>query len=248
MSAVLACPCPPGLQAFRHLRTDFCFRETVRLTAGRCRLVSKFSVVIVVPRFVSSGTSPLTPSGRSLSIKVERNEKTADPRSGDERCQARGTTPLCHGLAARDLYLYGGRWQAYVRDTVVRVTGNLTRRRLLRVGFRVPNPVRDEARRSFSPAFLVPLLSFRGSLSRSGRLLVLVNACRDRLSTLTIADSLAIVNAGVFAERLGCRSVRPCTPGSRSPSRRADRRVAPTFGKAVRRSPTTATPGTPGRW
>lgn len=100
-------------------------------------------------------------------------------------------------------------WCCGCCDTVVRVTGNLTRRRLLGIGsIRVAgahecvavyrmfiNPVRDEARRAFSPVFPVPLLSCRGSLFRFDRLLVLVNACRVRMSATTVADSLPSVNS-----------------------------------------------------
>ena len=65
------------------------------------------------------------------------------------------------------------------------------RRRLL--GHLYYMPVRDGARRSFSPAFLVPLHSDRGSLARSSRLLVLIIASVFS-SPRTLSESRLSVN------------------------------------------------------
>jgi hypothetical protein len=84
------------------------------------------------------------------------------------------------------------------RQRVMRRLGNGSRftllgarRRLLRHSCYMP--VRDGARRSFSPAFLVPLHSDRGSLARSSRLLVLIIASVFS-SPRTLSESRLSVN------------------------------------------------------
>ena len=96
-------PCPPGLQAFRRLRTGFCFRETESAAAAwNCRVVEMmfivFVMVIVVPRLVSTG---------KIVPDTFRETKKPPSRSRDERCQARGTTPLCYSLTVCNLDLCG---------------------------------------------------------------------------------------------------------------------------------------------
>jgi hypothetical protein len=104
---------------------------------------------------------------------------------------ARGTTPLRHSLSVCDLYLCSSVVTWMLRHSN---SGN---------GESFPSPptenrpdsVRSEARRSYSPAFPIPLLSYRGSLFRSGWLLVLVNACRVRMSATTVAQNPDCVNS-----------------------------------------------------
>jgi hypothetical protein len=108
----------------------------------------------------------------SIDTHVGKTPETTNrrPPVGDERCQARGTTPLRHALAgaasARDDPCESSRRPA---------NGGPCRRRLLSAWFRA---VRGEAPRSYSPVSLVPHHSQRGSLARFHRVLVLINACR----------------------------------------------------------------------
>jgi hypothetical protein len=127
---------------------------------------------------------------RLVRSDTHRETKKPPSRSRDERCHARGTTPLCHSLSVCDLYLCGSVVLRMLRHSG---SGNGEPHPSPPTGDR-KDPVRDEARRAFSPVFPVPLLSFRGSLFRFDRLLVLVNACRVRMSASTLADAGAAVN------------------------------------------------------
>jgi hypothetical protein len=81
--------------------------------------------------------------------------KNRHPRSRDERCHARGTTPLRHSLAACDLNLCGS-----VVVLMLRHSGSDNGEPYPSPPTEVPeDPVRSETQRAFSPAFPIPLLS-----------------------------------------------------------------------------------------
>lgn len=140
-------------------------------------------------------------------------KKTAAPVRG-RAVSARGTTPL------RDRALPRSPYSAKHRE--VRDGGSITgaglpkldtRRRLLR------NPVRGGARRSSSPAFLVPLCSVRGSLARSSRLRVLVIASVFDCDC-TVSRTRAVVKSfgTVFCKAVnGFTAWRARSPGQRVP-------------------------------
>lgn len=107
----------------------------------------------------------------------------------DERCRARGTTPVRHVLADRDLSL------CIHRNPLTGVS----RRRLL-MHF---SAVRGEAPRSYSPANPIPLLSDRGSLHRLDRLLILIVA----LTIFNCRRALCTRGMGAVNERVGVYSV-----------------------------------------
>jgi hypothetical protein len=118
----------------------------------RCICFSLETCVSSLTRPASRHAHPDTAPGKTKPLAPVR----------DERCQARGTTPVRHVLTDRDLPL------CIHRNPLTRVS----RRRLLVHR----SAVRGEAPRSYSPANPIPLLSDRGSLHRLDRLLVLIVA------------------------------------------------------------------------
>ena len=121
-------------------------------------------------------------TGGSLPGPRRRQTPPAPSSTGDERCAARGTTPVCRGLTARDLCCMA------TIPRPDRARGGAMHRRCN--GRRLlpgehPSPptapvrspvVRGAARGSSSLAFRIPLRSYRGSLARSRQVLVPVIA------------------------------------------------------------------------
>ena len=122
---------------------------------------------------------------------VPETTNTAAPSStGDERCAARGTTPVRRGLAARDLgctaTAAGNPARARCIDAITGVacsdpehpsppTSRPVRLLPLEGGWH-HRRFRGAARGAFSLAFRIPLRSNRGSLHRSRQVLVPVIA------------------------------------------------------------------------
>ncbi len=147
----------------------------------------------------------------------QRQTRTPPIPNGDERCRARGTTPLRRALAGRGLSLYGGAPEApgARRDTA----GSLTGTAPVAAYWEGPVPsVGGEAPRSSSPALPVPLLSRRGSLSRSRA---------GYSSSSSPLRCCLLVRASEPTERPPLPSRRRRRARSHAPGRRRSRRPRP---------------------
>ena len=142
--------------------------------ASRDRVQSRGRLRGSGARWLPACSTPRHPnaSGDRAGRLARKNRR---PRTGDERCQARGTTPLRGRVQRPPL-------PARRADDGARCGGSLTgagspcRAPAAAYWGALFAPVRSGARRSCSPAFLVPLRSNRGSLARFRRVLVLVIA------------------------------------------------------------------------
>ncbi len=112
--------------------------------------------------------------GRRLWCRAQKNRRSP---VGDERCQARGTTPL-RGFLAEPAFVCTAMWlQSRCSGSITGADrSNWTTRRRLLGGSGDP-AVRGGAPRSYRLAFPVPLHSYRGSLAhpRQGHVLIVAS-------------------------------------------------------------------------
>lgn len=153
---------PPRLLDFSRSRRDRVIAAWEMVRPNRV-----FSLSCAVPRCIrfslETRVSSLTrPASRHAHPDTAPGKTKPLAPVRDERCQARGTTPVRHVLTDRDLSL------CIHRNLLTEVS----RRRLQEH----VSAVRGEAPRSYSPVNPNPLLSDRGSLFRLDRLLVLIVA------------------------------------------------------------------------
>ena len=164
-----------------------------------------------------------------------RQTPPAPSSTGDERCAARGTTPVRRGLTARDLGCTATMAWKRIARCIDAVTGvacsrGSTRRRLLRGRWLDHRRVRGAARGACSLAFRIPHHSNRGSLHRLRQVLVPVIASGRFGCYVHPAGSVSRCQAGFSGrtERVRARRTnRARWHRARCPSRCASMRLQP---------------------